>query len=898
MSTRCPALALVLTVGVLLLIPWLALAQAHGGIPGNPADPEAAILPASRAAGAIALDGRLSEEAWLLARPADGFLQREPDEGKPATERTELRVVYDSEALYVGARMFDREPGRIVRRLVRRDTDPQSDAIIVVLDPHHDHRTGYWFRVAASGALTDRLVSNDSEQDDSWDGVWDAAVQVDDEGWSAEIRIPFSQLRFGSQDDQTWGFNAVRYLQRRNEESWWQLIAAKEIRLVSQSGHLGGLRGLVSRSHIELMPYATAGVEVTNSTDPADPYNSGASGLTGAGLDLKWGLTNSLTLDAAVNPDFGQVEVDPAVVNLTAFETFYQEKRPFFLEGADLYSTFGRNGLTLYGRFGARYPSLYYSRRIGRSPQGSADGDFIDMPDATTILGAAKLSGRTASGWSVAALDAFTSRERARYALGTTTGKTDVEPATNYFAGRARRDFGQRGGIGFIGTSVERSLSTPALTSRLVNRAYALGTDAYGFLDAKRTWVLSGSTATTWVSGDEAAIARLQRSSARYYQRPDAGHVSLDPAARSLSGWSGEINLNRTTGNVLVDVALWGVSPGFESNDVGYSPAADRVGTHLGLIVRKPTADRFTRNREVTLIKYYNWNFGGDRVGDYTMLQGYVTWPNYWSTSISVGYQPRVFDDRFTRGGPVVRRFDYRDVSAGVSTDRRKTVSFEVYGSYGTNLLGGWASSVDPSVTIRPSTSLTVSLGPSVSRGNSIAQYVRSVTDETAAATYGGRYVFANLDQTEVAMSARVNWTLSPRMSLQMYVQPLVAAGDYTGFKELRAPRTFEFTRYGVDAGGISRDTDTGIYTVDPDGEGPARSFSFSDPDFNFRSVRLNTVFRWEWRLGSTLYVVWTQQREDYETEGRFAFGHDVRSMFRAPGDNVLMVKMAYWFSR
>ncbi len=890
--------ALTLVVVCLMLTPWLAGAQDHGGrtVPADAAG--LGMAAASRAAGSIVLDGRLSEEAWTLARPADAFLQREPDEGKPATERTEIRVVYDADALYIGARMFDSEPGRIVRRLVRRDTEPQSDSVTILLDPHHDHRSGYSFRVAASGAVTDRILYNDTNQDDSWDGVWDAAVSVDELGWTAEIRIPFSQLRYGSQDDQTWGFNAIRYVQRRNEEDWWQLVPTKETRFVSQFGHLGGLTGIRTKSHLELLPYASGGAEATGSVDSGDPYNSGAGAFAGAGLDLKWGLTNSMTLDGAVNPDFGQVEVDPAVVNLTAFETFYQEKRPFFLEGANLYTNFGRSGLTLYGRFGSRYPSLYYSRRIGRAPQGLADGEFVDMPDATTILGAAKLSGQTASGWSIAALDAFTSREQARFTTGATSGSVDVEPATNYFAGRARRDFGQRGGIGVIGTSVERNLGTDALASRLVNRAYAVGSDGHVFLDAKRNWVVSGSGAGTWVSGDESAITRLQRSSARYYQRPDADHTEFDPTARSLSGWSGEVNLNKTTGNLLVDGAAWAVSPGFESNDIGYSPSADRIGAHVGLILRKPTPDRFSRNRELTFIKYYNWNFQGDVVGDYNTVQGYVTWPNYWSTFASVGYQPRVYDDRFTRGGPVVRRFDYRDVSAGVSTDRRKAVSFDVSGSYGANLQGGWASSVDTSVTVRPSPSLSLSVGPVFSRGNTIAQYVRSVADDTATATYGGRYVFANLDQTEIAMSTRVNWTLSPRMSLQVYAQPLLSVGDYTGYKELAQPRTFDFSRYGTDVGTISNSPENGIYTVDPDGSGPARSFAFSDPSFNFRSIRLNTVFRWEWRLGSTLYVVWTQQREDYETEGRLLLGHDLRSMFRAPGDNVFMVKMTYWLSR
>ncbi len=887
--------------GVVLLtaLAFTSVPRQANAIPDPPdrdAPPATATIQAVRVTTPVVVDGRLSEDAWGSAPTATRFTQREPAEGQPATERTEIRVLYDDEAVYLGARLYDSQPGHIVGRLARRDDDDQSDAIIVLLDPHHDHRTGYRFRVNAAGSISDALLYNDSDRDSSWDGVWEASVKTDAEGWTAEIRLPLSQLRF-SAGDHPWGINVVRYLHRRNEESWLELVPLKETRLVSLFGHLDGLSGLRPRTHLDLLPYVTLGGRRLRGTSPGNPFGSGSGVTSNAGLDLKWGITSRLVLDGTVNPDFGQVEVDPAVVNLTAFETFYQEKRPFFLEGADLYNNFGRDGLVLYGRFGATFPSLYYSRRIGRAPQGNAPGDYADVPDATTVLAATKLAGRVSEAWSVAVLDALTGRETARVATGATQSDVAVEPSTNYAAARAQREFGRRGALGFMATSVERAL-TGDLDGQLAARAYTVGSDGHVFLDPKRTWVVTGSMAGSYVAGDTRVIQRLQQSSARYFQRPDASHLDLEPGATSLGGWSGQVNLNRTTGNLLVDVAAWGISPGFDSNDFGYSPAADRLGGHVGLILRKTSPDRFSRSRSLTFIKYNTWNFGGEKQADSTVLQVEGTLNNYLSVYASGSYQPAVYDDRLTRGGPLVRRLPFGSAEFYVSSDRRKTVSVNGSASYGTNRRGGISRDLSLSVRVQPSSSLSFVVGPSVSGGHTLAQYVRSVADPAATDTLGGRYVFADLDLSEWSMPIRLNWTMTPRMSLQLYAQPLLAAGDYTQFKELRRPRTFSFARYGTDLGAISHDASADAYLVDPDADGPGRSFAFANPDYNFKSLRVNAVFRWEWRLGSTVYAVWTQQREDDTTLGRREFGRDARAMLRAPSDNVFMVKVAYWFNR
>lgn len=864
----------------------------------NRAGPDAAGVVASMRSNApIVIDGRLSESIWKDGRPLGQLLQKNPDEGKDASEKTEVRIAYDDAALYIGARMFDREPRQIIGELGRRDTSSNSDFIRIFLDPQHDHRSGVVLGVNPAGSMTDGLIYDDVNQDLSWDGVWEAAASVDDMGWCAEIRIPFSQLRFSPGKSQTWGFNIRRFIQRKNEEDWWQLVPKTESRLASGMGHIEGLDGIPEQRHLELLPYVRAGISLSNTVASGNPFHDGSKPSGGAGFDAKWGLASNLTLEATVNPDFGQVEVDPAVVNLTAFETFYQEKRPFFIEGARLYSNFGRNGLLLYGNMGARFPSLYYSRRIGRTPQGFAAGDYVDSPAATTILGAGKLTGRTASGWNVTLLDALTGNEHAQVAAGADRSTVQVEPFSNYFAGRATRDFGRRGGFGILATSVMRSFSTLALNERLPQRAAAVGGDGHLFFDKKQTWVASGSFAGTLVSGDPAAMVRLQRSSARYFQRPD-GQRSVNTAATSLSGWAGDVEVNRRSGNVLLDFAVWGISPGFESNDLGYSPAADRIGSHFGMIWRKTKPDGLTRARDLTFIKWWTWNFAHDVQADAFQLSGSATLLNYWDVQAAVYASRAVQDDRLTRGGPSALRLPYRELDFYVISDQRKSVSLQLSAGYGSNGKGGWSGYGNPALVFRPNPALRIESGPEISRGVALLQYVKTAIDPTATATYGSRYVFSNLVQTEVSLPTRISWTFTPRASLQAYLQPLISCGDYYGFKELARPRVFEYHSYGADVGAIALDGASGRYTVDPDEAGPAVPFSFANPDFNYRSLRFNVVFRWEWRLGSTLYLVWTQQREDYAEVENFRIGRDLRSLFQAPSDNVLMVKMAFWLGR
>ena len=844
----------------------------------------------------ILVDGRLDDEVWVRAPPATAFTQREPDEGKPATEATELRIAYDDGALYVGVRMKDREPGRIARQLARRDQDAEADSFTIMFDPHHDHLTGAWFAVSAAGVQQDATIFNDTSQDQSWDAVWHSAVVVDESGWSLEMRIPYSQLRFPSADRLTFGVNASRYIQRKKEHAWLVHVPKIESGMASRMGHLEGLNGVSPHRTVELLPYVVSRASFIERESPADPFNDGARGFAGVGLDVKYRVSSNLSVDGTINPDFGQVEVDPAVVNLSAFETFFEEKRPFFIEGANVFSNFGQTGANNFWGFNRAEPIVFYSRRIGRSPQGNASGDFVDAPTATTILGAAKLTGKTRTGWSLGLLDAVTARERAETVSDGVSATTDVEPLSNYFVARAQREITKRAAIGALATAVSRDLSAPSLREELPGQAFVAGVDGHYFLDAKRDWVIHGRLSGSHLQGSSGAITQRQQASQRYFDRPDAAHLELDPAATRLRGWTGSVNLNRQSGVHGVNAALWGVSPGFDSSDAGFTFRGDRAGMHAVYQYRNPKVNDIVRNRFIALAKFYTWNFGRELQADGVFTLGNVQFTNYWTVFGNAGYFRRSQDDRATRGGPSMMSLPARSLSAGVESDGRKRIRLSVNAGYDSNDAGGWNLNSGFDLRFIPAASLEISSGPSFSRTHALAQYVDRVVDPVAAATFGSRYLFATLDQKEFSLGTRVNYVLSPKMSLQTYIQPLVSVGDYFGFKEFARPRTFDFNRYGIDRGTLGHDAAERRYSVDP-GDGGA-TFTFDNPDFNFKSLRLNAIFRWEWNPGSTMYVVWTEQRQDQAHPGQFAFRRDFGTTFGAPADDVLMFKIAYWFQR
>jgi len=864
----------------------------------------------------IHLDGRLDEDVWHTAPAATGFRQSQPHEGQPATQRTEVRFAYDDEALYVGARMYDDSGAAGVRtRLVRRDDDPASDYIEVIFDTYHDHLGRLFFQVNPSGARYDANGLGGGNGDASWDPVWEVKTTIDSLGWTAEMRIPFSQLRYpNTRDAQTWGLQIWRQENRLNELSQWAWWGLTESGGPSRFGHLRGLVIARSPGRGEVLPYTVARSQNLPVTDAANPFEHAHAADGRVGADATVLLTSNLTLNATVNPDFGQVEVDPAVINLSAFETFYDEHRPFFVEGGSYFS-FG--GLNCFFCSNVSSLSMFYSRRIGRQPEasGAVDGAgavYSQVPDNTDILGAAKLTGRTRSGWSIGVLDAVTGRDRAQVAFADSTrGQVTVEPPANYFVGRIARDL--RGGatqIRAMATSVERDLETPYLRDHLNahSESFGLSTDSYW---RNRAIHLMAQVAGTEVTADSSAMLALQESSARYFQRPDRDpHANglltnrFDSSLTVMRGLGAYVRLARETGNWLWEAATNVRTPGFENNDIAALATADYWYMN-GNVMRqwtKPTS--WYRQLYFIAGGQQQYNFDGDLTGRQSQIYGQIEPLNYWNISTFWIYRPSVYDDRLARGGPLLRVPGVNDVFLNVNGDSRKSVVLGGSLEASRDGYGDGARSASLSAQIKPWSNVSITVGPQVSHDESSYQYVTAVTDSFATAFYGTRYVFARLVQNAVSMETRVNVTFTPELTLEVYVQPLIASGAYSGFREYAAPRSSRQLVFGRDVGVFAADTvlygpapgDSSVEQnyIDPDGAGPAPGFAVGPQNFTVRSLRGNAVLRWEFRPGSTLFVVWTRSAESDLSRGTIAFGSDAGALFSGPSQNIFLVKVNY----
>jgi hypothetical protein len=868
--------------------------------------------------GEITIDGKLDDAAWAAATPITELTQSTPDEGKPPSQKTELRILYDASAIYIGARMFDSLGAKGVRSvLARRDqimdgaNNLTSDRISLVFDTFRDKNSRTWFELNPAGVKGDH-----QNGDDSYDPVWEGATSIDSLGWTAEFRIPFSQLRFSRAQEQVWGMQIWRAIDRRNEQDMWAFWRNNEYGGPAYFGTLEGIKVSSRPRQIEIVPYATTRSKLER-TQPGDPFHSNTEMRYRTGGDAKVNLTSNLTLDGTVNPDFGQVEVDPAVVNLSVFETTFSEKRPFFVSNSQYFST---GGFSCYFCSNVSSLSLIYTRRIGRSPQlaGLLSGrsDFMDATDATTILGAGKVTGRTSSGVSVGVLDALTNRESARFRpIGSPDDSTlEVEPLANYFIGRLQKDF--RGGatrLGTITTMVNRSLTNPDEVAQLRSNAQAFGLD----LDhhwANREYSFNVQSALTHVGGDTAAIRSAQFSSARYYQRPGRNETTdglfsttYDPTRRNLYGYGFYARLAKETGNWLWETTQNWRSPGFETNDMGVLGRADYKLTLINVFRQWTTPGSWYRNLYTIWGTQQQVNYEGDRddMDYHAWVQ--ATFNNYMNFSSFVLLHPSTYDERLTRGGPTVIHYGFNMLSTNFGTDSRARVVGNVQVQYirpVDNTEGGRVAYF-PSVTLKPSSRLLLSFSPSLDLDNTAQQYVTAVTDGTVSRQFAGtRYVFGRIQQKTFSMDTRANVTFTPNLTLEMFAQPFLASGKYSSFKEFAEVKSRHMNLFGRDNGSTvvtNRDPQTGAltgYTIDPDGGGPAPPFTFSNPDFNLRALRGTGVLRWEYRPGSTLYFVWTQERDGFDQFGDFNFSRDRSALFRDRPTNIFQIKGTYWVGR
>ena len=860
----------------------LVLSVAPVSVAPAAADSPLVIVPQVRAVRAVqplVIDGRLDDPIWRTADRVTGFLQRDPLEGTAPSESTVVFVAYDDAAIYIGARLYDAHPDSIVGRLGRRDDNANSDRFNVYLDPYHDRRSGVYFGVDAAGTLYDGVLLNDDWDDDSWDGVWDGHVSVDSLGWTAEIRIPYSQLRFHAASQYVWGVNFSRDIARRHERDYLVYTPKNGSGFVSRFPELVGITDVTPPPRMEILPYTRARAEFSPHA-VGDPFHDGSALSPDAGVDAKVGIGSNLTLNATVNPDFGQVEVDPAVVNLSDVETFFQEKRPFFIEGSSIFN-FGRGGSNNYWGFNWGDPQFFYTRRVGRAPQGSLpSADYVDVPSGSHILGALKLTGKAGSSWNVGALSALTSREFAQLDTGGARFRAEVEPLASYTVARVQKEFPDgRQGLGLMTTLSARRFDDPRLRDEIASGSTAVGVDGWTFLDHSKTWVVTGWLGATDVRGSATRITALQENAQRYMQRPDARNFHLDSSATSLTGWGGRVYLNKQKGNWSSNSAIGVISPAFDVNDLGFLWRSGIINTHVqaGYSWTKP--GKVFRSANTGGALFRSWDWDGDVTWTGVFQYGNLQLLNYFEMGWSLAYNPQTMNDRRTRGGPLSLNKPGYQVDVYGNTDGRKAVVVSVSaGTY--QSVQDYSAYVSAGLSLRPASNVSLSVGPQYSWERTPVQYVSQYADSTATLTFGNRYVFAGLTANELSASIRLNWTFTPKLSLQFYGQPLISAGAYSDYKALARPKTFDFNRWND--GTSSFDSTT---------------FTPPTPDFNFKSLRGNAVLRWEYLPGSTLYLVWTQSRQDVENIGAFRFGPSISRLTRSRPDNIFMVKFTYWWT-
>jgi len=797
------------------------------------------------------VDGRVDDPAWNLVEWSGDFVQRQPTDGVPPTRQTRFKVLYDDDAFYFAFQAFD-DPARVTSRLARRDWFP-GDWVEVNIDSRGDNRTAYSFTLSLSGTRGDEYISDDGQNwDANWDPVWDGATAIDAEGWTAEARIPLSQLRFDAGSERTWGLQVQRNLFREGERSTWQEIPRDTRGWVSRFGDLCGIADLAPAGRGELLPYVVAQHE-RYGAESGNPFRDGADNRLSAGLDAKFGLGHDFSLDLTVNPDFGQVEADPSVVNLTAFETFFQEKRPFFIEGADVFSLPLAPAIT-----GGHFTSdrLFYSRRIGKSPSYGPDlgpGEFADVPDQTSILAAAKISGKTPGGLAAGFLESVTARERADIDGPGGERQETVEPTTNYLVGRVTQDL--RGGdttVGGMLTSVVRDIADPHLEF-LERQAWAGGVDVLHYF-RDRDFRLEARVLGSHLRGAEASILAVQTASARYFQRPDNDHATLDSTRTALDGHAGSVMLTRTGNNTNVMWQLGGAwrSPGFEINDLGYLRRADEINQFgwVSYVQRNPSG--LFNNWQLNANEWLDWDFGGTllRKAANVNTNGQLRGQQSFHASAT-----RVFagiSNTELRGGPSSRWPGSWEFEGSFGSDERRAVQADA---------GGWITLRDEDsqetwevwadLTYQPTNSLRLTFSPWYDRNRDDLQYVA-----TTGAAGGDRYLFGRLDQRTVGVTFRCDLCLTPDLTVQYYGSPFLSTGAYDEFKRVTDPRAdrhadrfHEFTPQE-----ITRDGDD--YAVDEDADGTT-DYSLSNPDFDIREFHSNLVVRWEYAPGSTAYLVW-----------------------------------------
>lgn len=817
------------------------------------------------------IDGKLDDACWFEDGYWEGgFIQQQPQQGRSPSQRTEFKILFDDDNLYVAFKCYDREPGKISAIMGRRDDFTSGDIAGIALDTYYDKTTAFEFNVSAAGQKIDLVHLGAYLGDTNWDAVWEGKASVADSMWCAEIRIPFSQLRFSDQEDQVWGMHIWRFIDRLDEEDHWKLIPVDAPAMVYIFGELHGISGIRKKKHIELMPFA------------AGRYIRGGlkNEQLGYGIDGKVGLTSNFTLDFTVLPDFGQVEADPSELNLTSYEVFYEEKRPFFLEGNSILD------------YSAGSDLLFYSRRIGHAPSYSPTGsnyDQVQAPSGTTILNAMKVTGKNRQGLSLGLLNSLTSREFTEYTSGGNTGSVLSEPLTNYFVGRVKQDF--NGGNTILGgmvTSTLRSIQDDHLN-------FLPESSLVGGLDMVHNWknrkyFIDLKSFYSRISGSEQAISLLQKSPRHLYQRPDAGHLEFNPGLTLLEGWGGQLQGGKQSGKFRATGSLSWRSPGVDTNDLGYLREADLIIQRASLRYQVNQPRGIIRNYYITLDERADWSFGLEKTHTILNLHGYMKFSNLWSIHLDGVRSFGKVDTRLLRGGPSLRLDPYyiaeyflqsnsaRRFFAGFGTDR-KWVDQGRGGSSEHTIKMYW----------KLSNRLMVSSESKFEDLTDISQYV--ATNRSGAET---RYIVGQMERETFYTTFRAEFFATPELSFQFYGSPYFSRGKFSGLKKVGSGWDRDIHSRLLPLR-ITRKDDF-LWYIDETGDNNY-DFVLNQPDFNFHELRSNFVLRWEYRAGSTLYLVWTHNRYAMQQEYPSSRWNLHRELANAGADNAFMLKISYWLS-
>lgn len=830
----------------------------------------------------IKIDGFLDDVAWEAVEWTSDYVEFEPDNSTPPTQQTKMKIVYDDRNLYVAFRCYDPHPENIVQRMGRRDDFP-GDWVELNIDSYNDDRTAFSFTISASGVKGDEFISNNGKFDASWNPIWYMKTNIDAEGWTAEVKIPLSQLRFSNKKEQVWGIQSTRRIFNKEERSTWQPLPANPTGWVSEFGELRGLKDLEPQKQLEIQPYSV-GRYSSYEKETGNPFRDGRDGELTAGLDAKIGVTNDLTIDLTINPDFGQVEADPGAVSLDGFEIFFEERRPFFVENKNIFDF----------NFTDNRDNLFFSRRIGRTPQGTAVGPniaYIDQPNNTTILGAGKFSGKTKNGWTIGILESVTANEYADVILEDGSEEEQlVEPLTNYFVGRLQKDFNDRNTyIGGMFTATHRNLE---------DKLDFLHTQAYsGGLDFKHNWndrkfYLKGNTVISHVKGSEEAILNTQRSIVHLFQRRDASHIEVDPTRTSLTGTGGLLEFGKGGGgNWRYEIGGKWMSPELETNDIGYLRQADdiRQYTLVRRMFNKPTG--WYRKAFLQMEQSSAFDFEGNYNRMHYEFKGFVNYKNNWWSEGGAAHKPRIFINTFLRGGPRWRynEEDYFYFFSG--SDQRKKLSTRFGYVHSQAVQNNFSlKRYEAGLRYQPLNSLSLSLNLEYEKNPNKTQYV-------AEKEFGNqlRYILGAIDQETLSATFRLNYNINPNLTLQYYGQPYIFKADYSDLNYVVDPVAKDLNERvdWYDEDQISLEND--MYQIDENRDGHT-DYSVANPDFAFVQFRSNLVARWEYIPGSEIYLVWSQGITGLgEVNNRFSAIVDNQLLRRRP-QNTFLIKATYRF--